>query len=97
MGYAAVALPELDLNKNQGSWFASIDFFASMIFAPLGGLMSGWVGRKKIMLLGSPTAALGWILIGASTTNEILFAGRIISSVAIASTMSSPSMSFLKN
>ena len=43
------------------------------------------------MLLCSPVAAIGWILIGVSKSNEVLFAGRIISSIAIASTMSSPS------
>ena len=54
IGFVTVALPNLHLNSNEGSWFASIDLFSIMIFAPLGGVLSDWLGRKKTMILFSP-------------------------------------------
>ena len=93
MGYAAIALPELNLNENQASWFASIDFFASIIFTPLGGLLSEFIGRKKTLLLCSPLGSLGWIFIGTSRTNEMILAGRTLTSIAITSAILSPSKS----
>ena len=93
VGYAAIALPELKLDKIQASWFASLDLFSCMIFAPVGGLLSGWLGRKKIMMAFSPLAVIGWVLIANQTTEWMLFSGRLLSSIAIASMMASPSMS----
>ena len=91
-GYAAIALPELNLDKIQASWFASMDLFLCMIFAPIGGLLSGWLGRKKIMLAFSPLAVIGWVLIATQTSEWMLFSGRFLSSIAIASMMASSSM-----
>ena len=91
-GYAAIALPELNLNKIQASWFASMDLFLCMIFAPIGGLLSGWLGRKKIMVAFSPVAVIGWVLIANQTSEWMLFSGRFLSSIAIASMMASSSM-----
>ena len=93
VGYAAIALPELKLDKTQASWFASLDLFSCMIFAPVGGLLSGWLGRKKIMIGFSPLAVVGWVLIANQTTEWMLFSGRLLTSIAIASMMASPSMS----
>ena len=93
VGYAAIALPELKLDKTQASWFASLDLFSCMIFAPVGGLLSGWLGRKKIMMGFSPLAVVGWVLIANQTTEWMLFSGRLLTSIAIASMMASPSMS----
>ena len=91
LGFATVALPQLKLNENESSWFASIDLFCLMVFAPLGGALSGWLGRKKTLMIFSPIAALGWILIAESKTISILFWGRFLSSVALASMLASPS------
>ena len=90
--YATIALPQLGLNENQGSWFASLDMFALMLFAPIGGILSGKFGRRLTMLMFAPFIAFGWILIGASNSNFMLFSGRILSSIAISLSMSSPSM-----
>ena len=91
IGYAAIALPELKLNKIQASWFASLDMFSCMVFAPIGGLLSGWLGRKKIMMAFSPLAVIGWVLIANQNSELMLFSGRLLSSIAIASMMASPS------
>ena len=92
LGFATVALPQLKLNEDESSWFASIDLFCLMVFAPLGGALSGWLGRKKILMIFSPVAALGWLLIAQSKTITILFVGRFLSSVALASMLASPNV-----
>ena len=93
VGYATIALPDLKLDEDQASWFASIDLFLVMIFSPIGGLISGWIGRKKTLMLSSPLATIGWVLIANQTTEWMLFSGRLLTSIAIASMMASPSMS----
>ena len=91
VGFATISLTHLNLDKNEESWFASLDFFCAIIFTPLGGLISGWIGRKNIILTVSPFAAFGWILIALSESKFTLFAGRIISSIAVTSMMPIPS------
>ena len=97
LGYATIALPQLDLDENEGSWFASMDFFCCMVVAPLGGSLSDWLGRKKTIMLFSPVAALGWIFIAISNSTSILFVGRFLSSVALAAMLASPSKNGNKN
>ena len=92
LGFATVALPQLKLNDSESSWFASIDLFCLMVFAPLGGAFSGWLGRKRTLMIFSPLAGLGWILIAESKTLSILFTGRFLSSVALASMLASPNV-----
>ena len=92
-GYATIALPDLKLDDNQASWFASIDLFLFMIFSPIGGLISGWIGRKKILMLSSPFAIIGWVLIANHTFAEwMLFTGRIVTSIALSVMLASSSM-----
>ena len=82
IGFVTVALPNLHLNSNKGSWFASIDLFSIMIFAPLGGALSDWLGRKTTMTLCSPIATFGWILVADSSSKYLLFTGRCLSCIA---------------
>ena len=92
LGYATIALPELKLSETQASWFASIDLFLAMIFSPIGGLISGWIGRKKILMSCSPLVIIGWIMIANQTcTKWMLFTGRIVSSTAVALMLPTPS------
>ena len=96
-GYATIALPDLKLNENQASWFASIDLFLFMVFTPLGGLISGWIGRKKILMLSSPFVIIGWVLIANHTfAGWMLFTGRIVTSIAIAVMLSSSSIGIVQ-
>ena len=80
---ATISLAHLGLTESQESWFASMDYFCAIIFTPLGGLISDWIGRKKLILIVSPFAALGWLILGLSESTLSVFAGRIITSVAI--------------
>ena len=92
VGYATIALPDLKLDEDQASWFASIDLFLVMIFSPIGGLISGWIGRKKTLMLSSPLATIGWVLIANQTfAGWMLFTGRIVSSIGIALMLATPS------
>ena len=93
LGYATIALPELNLSANQASWFASIDLFLVMIFSPIGGLISGWIGRKKILMISSPFVIIGWVMIAHQTSAEwMLFTGRIVSSIGVAIMLATPSL-----
>ena len=92
-GFATISLPYLDLDTTEQSWFASLDFFCASIFAPVGGMVSGWIGRKKTMILFSPITALGWLFISFSESKTTLFVGRFISCMANALLISPPSMS----
>ena len=90
-GFGTIALAYLDLDENLGSWFVSIEFFVALPIAPLGGLFAGWFGRKKTVLIFSPMVAVGWILIGASNSNLVLFLGRVVVSFASSVIMTIPS------
>ena len=92
IGYSSIALPDLKLNEDQASWFVSIDHFVSALCCPLGGLISGWIGRKKILMCFTPFAIFAWVLIAIHTTAEwMLFTGRILSSIAITLMIATPS------
>ena len=84
VGFATISLPHLELNLNQQSWFASLDFFSLTIFAPIGGLISGWTGRKTMFLVIPPLTSLGWIFIGLSSSTLTLFAGRLLTCISMA-------------
>ena len=93
IGFVTISLPNLgELNTNEASWFASVDLFSIMIFAPLGGTLSNWIGRKKAIIIFSPIASFGWILIADSTSKEMLFAGRMLSCVTQSLMMASQSI-----
>ena len=93
IGFVTISLPNLgELNSNEASWFASIDLFSIMIFAPLGGTLSNWLGRKKTMIILSPIASFGWILLADSSSKYLLFAGRSLSSIAQSLMLASQSM-----
>ena len=52
------------------------------IASPLGGLTSGWLGRKKVFILSAPILISGWIMIGLAQNKILLYTGRIITSFA---------------
>lgn len=84
LGFATIALPNLELSLTQQSWFASLDFFSLTLIAPIGGMISGWFGRKILFIIVPPLASLGWILIGISSSKLTLFSGRLLTCVTIA-------------
>ena len=90
-GFATVALPHLELTVDEGSTFAAMSFMGGIVLTPLGGSISGWLGRKKTLMVLSPIASMGWILIAASSSKLALFFGRMLSSVATYAMLATPS------
>ena len=89
-GFATIALPNLELNDNEGSWFAALAFTCGIIFTPFGGLIAGTLGRKKTLMMFSPMVSIGWLLIASSNSKIMLFLGRILTSIATYSMLATP-------
>lgn len=88
LGYSTTALPQwksekniaLNLDDNECSFFASLFWIVGIICSPIGGILSGWLGRRKIVILSAPVVASGWLIIGLAQSKNMLYAGRIITS-----------------
>ena len=86
-GYTTTALPqwknetdiELRFDDNESSLFASSIFMIGIFCSPIGGILSGWLGRRKIVLLGTPLMICGWLITGFAHNKIMLFVGRIVS------------------
>ena len=51
-----------------------------IFFAPFGGILSGWLGRRKLMIIAAPIVACGWMVIGLAQDKNMLYIGRIMTS-----------------
>ena len=86
VGYATIAIPqwknetnvEVRLDDNEGSLFASLFWMVGIICSPIGGFLSGWLGRRKIVMITAPLVACGWLIIGFSQNKMIIYIGRVI-------------------
>ena len=92
IGYPTKALPQLQsesnnavkLTENEGSGFASILTLSGVFFSPLGGILSGKLGRKNIILFVAPIVASGWLIIALAQNKAMLFIGNIMVSMSTA-------------
>ena len=88
LGFVTIALPQLqketDLNvqldENMGSWFASALWICGLFSSPFGGILSGKLGRRSIILYCTPFVLLGWVQMGLAYNKLMLFSARIITS-----------------
>ena len=71
---------EVNLNDYEGSLFASLFWIVGVFCAPIGGFLSGWLGRKKIVIIAAPMVACGWLVIGLAQNKIMLYVGRIVTS-----------------
>ena len=71
---------DVRLDDGEGSLFASLFWMVGVICSPVGGFLSGWLGRRKIVILTAPLLVCGWLLIGFSQNKMMLYVGRIITS-----------------
>ena len=71
---------EVNLNDNEGSLFASLHWMVGVICSPIGGILSGWLGRRKIVMIAAPLVGCGWLIIGFAQTKIMLYVGRVITS-----------------
>ena len=93
IGYPTQALPqlknetnaELNLDEYEGSLFASIYWISGIVFCPVGGSLSGWIGRRKLLMILSPVGACGWLLIGLAQNKLMLYFGMLINATALTS------------
>ncbi len=53
----------------------------SILFSPLGGALSNWCGRKRLMLIVGPFVIGGWLLIALAQNLPMLFMGRVLTSL----------------
>ena len=91
VGFATIALPQLlnesdpnvQMDQNLGSWFASILWICGLFLAPLGGILSGKLGRRTVILYFSPLVLLGWILMGVAYNHYMIFTARIITTSCV--------------
>ena len=87
LGYTTIALPQwknetnikLRFDDNESSLFASSIWIIGIIFSPIGGILSGWLGRRKFVLLATPLVICGWLITGFAQNKIMLFVGRLIS------------------
>lgn len=91
LGYPTNALPQMknetmasvNLDDYEGSMFAACFWLSGIVCAPLGGILSGWLGRRKVLILTSPFVALGWLIIGLAQNKAMIFIGRVLTSSAL--------------
>ena len=85
-GFTTTALPkwknetdiEVNLDDNEGSLFASLYWMLGVICAPIGGMLSGWLGRRKMVIIAAPLVACGWLIIAMAENKIMLYSGGVI-------------------
>ena len=88
LGYTTIALPQwknetnidLRLDENESSLYASLFWIIGIICSPIGGILSGWLGRRKIVMIASPLVICGWVIIGFAQDKIMLYIGKTICS-----------------
>ena len=91
VGYATQALPQLrnetnakmKLDEYEGSILASMYWICGIVFCPIGGSLSGWIGRKKVFMILTPLGTCGWLLIGLAQNKQMLYFGLGINACAL--------------
>ncbi|XP_065216520.1 uncharacterized protein LOC135842805 isoform X3 [Planococcus citri] len=84
VGFSAIALPELNLNLEQSSWFASLPVIGCI----LGNLLTGYVidryGRKKAFFVNTVPAFIGFIFLAVAGPLEVeyLYIGQLCAGIS---------------
>lgn len=90
IGYSAVLLPQLSVkntsmyvDRELGSWIASVHSLAT----PIGSLLSGpfldTLGRRGCLQLSAIPLCLGWVVMGFAENIPTILVGRIVSGFAV--------------
>ena len=45
---------DVTLNEYEGSTLAALTWINGIIFTPIGGVLSGWLGRKRLLMVTTP-------------------------------------------
>lgn len=70
--------PEIFPTKNIASWASSIPPCGACLGSILAAFSLRRIGRKYTIVLASPFATIGWILIATATRYELIIAGRFL-------------------
>ena len=66
------------LDEEAGSWFASLEFLTGVFLCPLGGFLSGKIGRRMTLIVTSPMLIVGFSILAASRNVALVFIGWIL-------------------
>ncbi|XP_035738913.1 facilitated trehalose transporter Tret1-2 homolog [Vespa mandarinia] len=90
IGYSAILLPQLSaenatvyVDRELGSWIASVHSLATPIGAILSGPFLDTLGRRGCLQLSAIPLCLGWIVMGFAKNIPALLVGRIVSGFAV--------------
>ncbi|KAH0947725.1 hypothetical protein HN011_011832 [Eciton burchellii] len=90
IGYSAVLLPQLadqnstlHVDRDMGSWIASVHSLATPIGSLLSGVFIDAIGRRNSLQLSVIPLCIGWLVIGLSRNVTILLVGRFICGVSV--------------
>ncbi|XP_011161550.1 facilitated trehalose transporter Tret1-2 homolog [Solenopsis invicta] len=90
IGYSAVMLPQLSdenstfhVNRETGSWIASIHSLATPVGSLLSGPLLDAIGRRGCLQLSSIPLCIGWLIIGLSRSVTSILVGRVICGVSV--------------
>ena len=66
------------LDEDSGSWWASLEFLSGVFLCPLGGILSGKIGRRMTLLVTTPLLIVGFSILAISRTTAFVFIGWIL-------------------
>ena len=66
------------LDVASGSWFAALELFTGVFLCPLGGFLSGKIGRRMTLLVTTPMLIVGFGMLAASRQIAFVFIGWIL-------------------
>ena len=71
------------LDEDSGSWWASLEFLSGVFLCPLGGFLSGKIGRRMTLLVTTPLLIVGFSILAISKTTAFVFIGWILCSSTV--------------
>lgn len=90
IGYSAVLLPQLSesnstvyVDREAGSWIASIHSLATPIGSLLSGPLLEMLGRRNSLQLATVPLCIGWLVIGFSKNVVAILIGRVVCGISV--------------
>ncbi|KAL6423399.1 hypothetical protein ACFW04_010178 [Cataglyphis niger] len=90
IGYSAVLLPQLsesnstlNVNRDVGSWIASVHSLATPIGSLLSGPLLDTIGRRGSLQLSAIPLCVGWLIIASSKSIITILIGRVVCGLSV--------------